>query len=78
MDENIIKYLQRLNSQSEFLCQRVRTFNLGHSDQLCESFIHWINRDAGRFEAVPVLKSWDVRLVGDATEQETIGRFAVF
>ena len=56
----------------------MRAFKLGHADELGEAFVHRVNRNAGRLQAVPVLERRDVRLVGDAAEEKAVGRPAVF
>lgn len=77
VDENKVVSFERFNGEFKFLGERVRAFNFGHADELGETFVHRINRDAGRFQAVPVLETRNVRLVGDAAEEEAVGGPAI-
>lgn len=57
----------------ELFSDGLRAFELGHADELSETFVHRINGDAAGTQTVTILESRNMRLMRDAAEKKSIG-----
>ena len=77
VDKDEVIRRQRIHRRFELGRHVRQTFDLFHADELGKAFVHRINRDGRGLQGVALLERRDGRLMGDAAQQEAIGRFAV-